>query len=60
MPMSVGCERNGRRLRTSSFAGPFATAAAITIATMPRPAALRPFLPPHTDIPQARRSHSRE
>ncbi len=59
--MSVGrqCE-DGRRRRTSSFAGPFAAAAAIAIAMRPRPAALRPRRPPNTASAPATTSQSRE
>ena len=52
--------RAGRRRRASSLAGPFDTAAAIAIAMMPRPAALRPGRPPQAASTPAIRSHSRE
>jgi hypothetical protein len=59
--MSVGREReDGRRLRTSIFAGPLATTAAIAIAMTPRPAALRPCRPPNTASAPAMRSHNCE
>jgi hypothetical protein len=58
--MSGLTERDGRRRRASSFAGPFANAAAIAIAIIPRLAAARSSWFPKTARAAAIKIHSRE